>query len=195
MKKNYNTNINLNEFFKNVKLKKQYTKKFKNILLKLANVKKNNHRYLNSRLFLKNNLPVKIDNLVVYIIDVSFSKTNTLLHVTDFSGNLKFFYSAGLLNYQGKRKKSRFQIIRDFYKILLSKLKFLQFKPVALHLKNVGIAKFWIVRKLKKRFYIKIVKNFNLYPCNGCRKKKVRRKKKKKLLWSKAAGYKVYCIF
>ena len=44
MKKNYNTNINLNEFFKNVKLKKQYTKKFKDILLELANVKENNHR-------------------------------------------------------------------------------------------------------------------------------------------------------
>ena len=108
------------------------------------------------------------DNLVVYIIDISFSKTNTLLHITDFSGNLKFFCSAGLFKYKGKRKRSRFQVVKYFYNILLSKFKFLRFKPVALHLKNVGNARFWIIKKFKKKSYIRIIRNFNLYPYNGC---------------------------
>jgi ribosomal protein S11 len=178
--KSYSTNIDLNKFFKDVKLKKQYIKEFKDVVLNLNTIKEKNYRYLNSLLFFKYKSTNTNDNLVTYIIDISFSKTNTLLHIMDFSGNLKFFCSAGLFKYKGRRKKSRFQIIRDFYHILLSKFKFLRFKPIALHLKNVGNDKYWITKKFKKKFYIKTIRNFNLYPCNGCRKKKVRRKKFKK---------------
>ena len=179
--KNYKLNNNLNEFFKYLKLKKQYIKECQGVLLNLNNIKEKNYRYLNSTFFNTNKLlKYGNDNLVFYIIDISFSKTNTLLHVTDFSGNLKFFCSAGLFKYTGKRKKARFQVFKNFYNILLSKLTFLKRKPTALHLKNVGNAKFWIIKKLKKKIYIKVIRNFNLYPHNGCRKKKVRRKKFKK---------------
>lgn len=191
--KSYNTNVDLHKFFKDIQLKKQYIKELNNLISNLIYIKKN-CKCLNSKLFLNYNSINKNNNLVVYsIINISFSKTNTLLHIMDFEGNLKFYYSAGLFKYKGKRKKSRFRIFKDFYNKLISKFKFLRFKPIALHLKNVGKAKFWIIRKLKKKFYIKIVKNFNLYPYNGCRKKKVRRKKFKKeemAEWFKAADCK-----
>jgi ribosomal protein S11 len=94
----------------------------------------------------------------------------------DFSGNLKFFCSAGSLQYKGKRKKARYLVFRDMFRILNSKLKFLKSQPLALHLKNVGSAKVWIVKTLKKKLFIKIIKSYDLYPHNGCRKRKVRRK-------------------
>jgi ribosomal protein S11 len=173
-------NFNLNKFLKDVRLKKQYIVKLKSKISLLNNVKKKDYKSLNSVLLLKNKHLTKHEYLVMYIIDIFFSETNTLLHVMDFSGNIKFFCSAGSLNYKGKQKKLRFLIFRDLFRILVSKLTFLKGKPIALHLKNVGSNKFWIIQKLKSKFLIKVVRNFNLYPYNGCRKKKIRRKKFKK---------------
>lgn len=173
-------NLNLNKFFSDIKLKKQYIKKLKSKYDLLKNYKKN-YKNLSLSIFSKScyKNSAKESFLVTYIIDITFSRTNTLLHVMDFSGNLKFFCSAGLLKYKGKsKKKARYLIFRDMFRILNSKLKFLKSQPLALHLKNVGSAKFWIVKKfLKKKLFVKIVKSYDLYPHNGCRKKKVRRKK------------------
>jgi ribosomal protein S11 len=94
----------------------------------------------------------------------------------DFSGNLIFFCSAGSLQYKGKRKKARYLVFRDMFRVLISKFKFLKLQPLALHLKNVGSAKFWIIKLLKKKLFIKVVKSYDLYPHNGCRKRKIRRK-------------------
>ncbi len=158
-----------NKFFKDAKLKKKYMKELNNMILNINKYKSNT--------VTGSYKPVKV------IIDISFKQTNTLLNIMDFSGNLKFFRSAGLLKYKGKRKKSRFKIVNNFYKILLSKFKFSRFikKPlIALHLKNTGRATYWIRKRFKKKFNIRIFKSFNLYPYNGCRKKKVPRKKFKK---------------
>ena len=180
MVKNYNSNFNLNKFLKKIVLKKQYIKKLKNKTCLLEIIKEQNYKNLNSSLFFKNEDFIKYDNLLVYIIDISFSRSNTLLHVMNYSGILKFFCSAGDLTFSGKSKRSRVSVLKAMIRILIRKLKFLQNKPIALHLKNVGFRKFWIVKRLKKKFFIKIVRSFNLYPHNGCRKRKVRRKKFKK---------------
>jgi ribosomal protein S11 len=172
--------LNVNKFLDGIKLKKQYIEKLKNKILELNGVSKTNYKDLESLIVTKNHSLIKNDYLVMYIIDISFSETNTLLHVTDFAGNLEFFCSAGSLNYKGKQKKLRFLVFRDLFRILVSKLTFLKGKPVALHLKNVGSNKFWIIKKLKTKFFIKVVRNFNSYPFNGCRKKKMRRKKFKR---------------
>ena len=177
MKKNYNINFDLNEFLRDVKLKKQH---LKNKTLLLSELKKDNFKFLNFIPAYRKNYPFVNDNLITYIIDISFTKSNTFLHVTDFSGKLKFFYSSGSFNYSGKNKRARSIVFRDLYRVLVSKLKFLNGKPIALHLKNVGYHKFLIVKKLKKKFFIKCVKNFNIYPHNGCRKQKMTRKKFKK---------------
>jgi ribosomal protein S11 len=62
----------------------------------------------------------------MYIIEISIFKKNTLFHVSDFSGNIKFFYSAGSFQQKGKGRKSSFNNFKKFYKILVSKLKFLK---------------------------------------------------------------------
>jgi len=176
---NIKTKNNLNKFFMDIKSKKQYIKKLKNKVNLMNNFKKNSYKNLNSVIFNLNNFEgyVKEDFLVTYIVDLTFSKANTLLNIMDFSGNSKFFCSAGLLQYKGKRKKkARYLIFRDMYRILISKLKFLKAQSVALHLKNVGSAKFWIIKLLKKKLFVKAVKSYDLYPHNGCRKKKIRRK-------------------
>ena len=190
MQDNYlNINFDLNKFLKDIKLKKQYVKNLNDKNFFLSNIKEKNYK-----LIYKKNSFNKHDYLVMYIIDISFSRSNTLLHVLDFAGNLKFFCSAGSFNYSGKSKRSRLTVLKEFYRILLSNLKFLKGKPVALHLKNVGSYKFRIIKKLKKKFFIKIIRNFNFYPHNGCRKQKIRRKKIKKkeevAEWFKAADCK-----
>ena len=193
MEQKNSINFDLNKFLRSVKLRKQYIKELKNKISLLNNVKEKAYKNLNSALVPRTQFLPTDDHLVMYIMDITFTRTNTLLHVMDFSGELKFFCSAGSLNYTGKGKKLRSTVFRDFYRILVSKLKFLQSKPIALHLKNVGYNKFWIVKKLKKKFFIKIVRSFNLYPHNGCRKRKMRRKKFKKeemAEWFKAADCK-----
>jgi ribosomal protein S11 len=172
----------LNTFFRDIKLKKQYLNKLKIKIDLINNLKEKNYKNLNLVMFNNShnnykNLK-KEDFLIVYVIDITFSRTNTLLHVMDFSGNLKYFCSAGSLQYKGKRaKKARYSVCRKIYKILINKLKFLKGQPLALHLKNVGDTKFKIIKSLKKKLFIKVVKSYDLYPHNGCRKKKVRRKK------------------
>lgn len=189
----YKVNFNLNTFFNTIRLKKQYLQQLKEKIRILKDLKEK--KYKDLRPLVSYNPKFRncliSSRFVMYIIDIKFSKTNTLLHVMDSLGKLKFFYSAGSFKFSGKQKKSRAIVFREFYKVLVSNLKFLSFKPIALHLKNVGRHKFWIVKKLKKKFYIKIVRNFNSFPHNGCRKKKKRRKKVKKTEGEMAERFKV----
>ena len=115
--------------------------------------------------------------VVLYSICFSFSPVNTFLHVTDSLGNLKFQCSAGLLDFKGKAKKSRFQVLKMFFRELRKlKLNLLKNKPIALVLNNVGSYRHLIVRNLKKKFFIRVVNNIQIHPYNGCRKKKKSRK-------------------
>lgn len=195
LKNNYNKIIkpNLNNFLINIKLKKQYLKKLQDKIVLLNAIKEKNYKLLNSQISIARK-DCSENYLVSYIIDITFSQTNTLLNVTDPLGNLKFFCSAGSLNFKGKAKRSRFLVFREMYHILISKLKFLKNQPVAVHFKNVGSSRFWMLKKLKKKFFIRVVKSFSLYPYNGCRKPKMRRKKLKKkeemVEWFKAADCK-----
>ena len=178
--------FNLNNFFNTIELKKKYLKKLKKKVLLL----KSDQEKIYKR---KNELN---SFLIVYIVSIFFSKSNTLMHIADFSGKLKFFYSSGNFNYSGKSKKARSLIFKNFYRLIVNKLKFLRNKPIALHLANVGSNKSWIIKKFKKRFFIRVIKSFNFYPHNGCRKKKVIRKKFKRKVneemaeWFKAADCK-----
>jgi ribosomal protein S11 len=172
------TNFNLNTFLKTIFIKKQYLKNLKKQFLLINNIKQTNYKSLNKELIKENNFnDSSTNNLVMYIIDITFSRSNTFLHVMDSSGKLKFFSSAGHFNVKGKNKKFRFNVFKHFYFTLITKLKFLRNKPIALHLKNVSSNKFWIIKKLKTKFFIKVIKIFNLFPFNGCRRKKIRRKK------------------
>jgi ribosomal protein S11 len=174
--------------YNNIRLKKKsvyskkvvkYTSELKNLLVDKKQSKKltfspekksfNRHNSLS-------NIKKK-SFMVVYSICFSFSPVNTFLYVTDALGNLKFRYSAGILEFKGKLKKNRFQVLNSFFKILQKlKMGFLKNKPIALHLNNVGSFKYFIIRNLKRNFFIRLVKNYQTHSYNGCRKKKKRRR-------------------
>ena len=174
------SSFNLNHFFQDLRLKKQYVNILKNKILLLDEIKKKNYKYLNPSLRSTDSFLASNDLRILYIISVQFLKSNTLFYVTDFKGNLLFFYSAGFFNYKGKRKRNRLATLKNVFYVLVTKLKFLEKKPLALHLKNVNSNRFWLIKQLKTKFFIKTVQNFIFYPHNGCRKSKVRRKKYKK---------------
>ena len=115
--------------------------------------------------------------LIMYIINISFSKTNTTVHVSDTKGNTRLFYSSGSVRLTGKQKKKHRVAVTKLLILLVKKATFLKHKPVALHFKNVTYDKGIIVKKLKQKLYIRVIKSFNQTPYNGCRKKKFRRKK------------------
>jgi ribosomal protein S11 len=142
MIQNYNFNSNLNKFLKKITLKKQYIKKLAQKTLLLQRIKEQNYKKLNYHLALRNKQQLKHKSLVSYVIAISFSRSNTTIHVMDFSGILKFYCSAGNLFLTGKNKIARVSSFKAITRILGQKSKFLHSKPVALHLKNVGSKKF-----------------------------------------------------
>ena len=174
----------INLLLQEVLLKKKYIKKLKTAKSVLDKAVKSNLGDLNY-FILNEKKNCLSDNFVSYIIIITFSPSNTFFHVTDFSGNVRFFYSAGSFSYKGRLKRARFQIFKKFYQELILKLKYSYGKPVTLHLVNVKSQKKWIIKKLKRKFFIKSVRFFYSYPHNGCRKKKMKRKKfkrKKKII-------------
>ena len=153
-----------------------YVKNLKSQINLLKKIKENNYKITSIE---KNILEITNNqNLVImYVINISFLKANTTIHVSDTKGNMKLFYSAGSVGLAGKQKRKRRVAISKLISLLVKKATFLNKKPIALHLTNVNFYKYLIVNKLKKTFYIRVIKSFNQAPYNGCRKKKLRRKK------------------
>lgn len=151
-------------------------KNYQNRINLLKKNKENNSKYLNH--YKIYSYPNTNQNLVVmYIINISFLRANTVIHVSDARGNIKLFYSAGSVNLTGKQRRNRRIAILKLISLLFKKAAFLVTKPVALHLNNVNAYKSFIIDKFKKVLYLRVIKTFNLAPYNGCRKKKLRRKK------------------
>ena len=88
-----------NKFFMLLHYKKQYLNKIKIKAHLLNKLKKTNYKKVGLKSF---NTSINSYNppFVTYILEISFSKKNTLFHLSDFSGNIKFFYSAGMYNLQ-----------------------------------------------------------------------------------------------
>jgi len=115
-------------------------------------------------------------NLVVYIININLTNTNTLVNVTDIRGNTKISYSSGSVNLKGKQKVKQPAALINILKLLIVKAKFLKNKPIALHFKNTKTHyESFIVNMLKNKFFIKTIRSYNLQPHNGCRPKKLKR--------------------
>lgn len=176
--------INSSLFIKNVSLKKQffYRKEVKNMIKKLKNslVDKQTHKKLSLSLASS----VTLENLdkqnfpVVYIIHFFFSPVNTFFYITDSQGNLKFRYSAGSMGFKGKQKRARLQVLNSFFtEIWKLKVNVLKTKSIAVNFNNVGSYKYFIIKNLKKFFFIKFLKNYQTHAYNGCRQKKRLRKK------------------
>lgn len=161
---NMQNKINLKNFFTAVKKKKFNLESLNSY---------NNFLNLTTKKFLKK----KNETCpVIFIITIRYTRVNTLLSVSNSKGVLRFFGSSGQF-FSGRQKKSKISVIKKFLKLLLSNLNFLKKKPIALHLNNVTFNKFWIIRRLRKKLFIKTIKICNVFPHNGCRKKKKKRKK------------------
>lgn len=173
-------NIYLNEFFQKILLKKRFLNKLLVETGDLTNEKRETLKTSTKFSFLFSKIIknfIKYDNLIVFILDITFSKSNTYINIMNSQGTLRFSRSSGSLFYSGKNKKARISILKSIIKILITKLKFLSNQPIALHLKNVKFMKRWIITKFKNKFFIKIIKNYSTYSHNGCRLAKSKRKK------------------
>lgn len=153
---------------------KLYVKNIKTKINYLKEIKENNYKNLS----LLSTCNRNDQNLIImYIINISFLKTNTLIHVSDIKGSLKLFYSAGSAGLTGKQKLKRRIALSKIISMMIKKATYLNGKPVALHLNNVNYYKNLIISKLKHQLYVRVIKSFNQTPHNGCRNKKLRRKK------------------
>jgi ribosomal protein S11 len=166
----------INKFFNSICRKKQYIKKLKTKVCLLNQLKETNHKTVGLKSF-TNSKKSQESIFITYVLNICFSKKNTLFHFSDYLGNIKFFYSAGLLKLTGKGKTARSEALRRFYRLLISKFKFAQKVPLAVHFKNADSNMFWFVRKLKKKFLLSVITHSKKYPYNGCRKKKNSKKK------------------
>lgn len=153
-----------------------YIKNIKTRINFLKKIKENNYKNLGLEK-LSQEIDTSQNLVVMYVINVSFLKANTTIHVSDIKGNMKLFYSAGSVGLSGKQKKKRRIAVSKLISLLLKKAAFLGKKPIALHLNNVSFYKNLIITKLKRTLFVRVIKSFNQTPYNGCRKRKVRRKK------------------
>ena len=160
----------VNDFFASLNLKKKHKKVVKNLTNRV-----------NKTEFRKNKIKFKY-YLIKFIINISFIKSNIFLHIMDCSGKSKYLKSSKAIN--NKLKSLSIQNLENFYKILVSDLNFLKNTPIAIHFNNIEFNYPWLTERISKKLFLTVLKFYNKYSHNGCRKKKLKRKKfsKKKLL-------------
>lgn len=179
MKNNIKNSMFLSNLSLSLKKKFSYKKKTQNSVSKLSTLLTDNqaHKKLSLSLIKSSHLD-KQSFGIVYVLHFCFSSVNTFFYVTDSLGNLKFRCSAGLMGFKGKQKRNRFLVLKSFFKEI-RKLKFstLKNKSIALNFTNVGLHKYFIVKKLTPLFFIQFIKSYQTHSYNGCRKRKRLRKK------------------
>lgn len=160
-----------------IDVKKVYYYKLTKLVNSLKNQKDRVH--VKKKFFVSTNCTKQLNSdLVVYVINVVLSKTNTFVNVVDMKGNVLVSISAGSLNLTKFQKKAQPTALLSVFKVLLLKAKFLKNKPVALHFKNVKrFHESFFINVLKNKLYIQSFQSYNLLPHNGCRPKKIKKLK------------------
>ena len=152
--------MDINSFFKSIKIKKKISIKTKN---KIESLNKSKNKNLNVKLvpsvFFKQKL-----HIVKYILNITFLNTNTLLQVIDSSGQLIFCCSAGSVNFKGKKKNFRKIVMKEIFKKLVLNILHLRKQPIALHFKNVSSNLFWLLKMFKNFFFYKCYPNLQCLP-------------------------------
>lgn len=109
------------------------------------------------------------------IIHIQSTKNNTLLTLTDFQGNTKFWTSAGTLGFKNSRKSTTYAA-QAAAEELAKKALVLGFSSVVVKMKGLGYGKESTVRALyKSRLIITQLIEQTPVPHNGCRPPKKRR--------------------
>ena len=151
----------------------------KNIYKKTIKEKINN---INKKLFFKSNVKSKI-YFVKFIIYILCHKSNIFINVMDCLGNQKINYSIGNIKLnKSKNFKLDTKVLENFYKTIITKLKFLKNMPVSIYFNSIEFNYQWFLEKISKKLFLTIVKFYNRYSHNGCRKRKIKRKKLKRLI-------------
>lgn len=129
-------------------------------------------------------------NYIKYIVELTFSRRNTFLHVWDSLGNSIYYHSAGRLQNPDLDEKEKPKNLLNSLLNFFTWLSFLKSRSVALHLHNKDslftFNKAWLIKILIKKLIIKDIKVFYHIPLNGCRRGKAPTKKR----WTKKWVYK-----
>ena len=121
-----------------------------------------------------------LENSINYVLNITFSSTNTLINLSNIKGQTLIFLSSGYINLKKKQKKTQPIAVINLLKTLILKAYFLHNKTIAIHFKNVKpYYENLIIKLLKKIVFLKIMKSSNLQPHNGCRPKKMKRFKQR----------------
>merc|ERR1711920_93750 len=101
--RNYNSQKK-SEFFNVIKQEKVGIRKLIYMIKILDLLQKKGHQILYCLLCKKLLQEQKNDFLISYVIYFCFSLSNSILHITDGTGNLRIYYSAGPVDLKGKKK-------------------------------------------------------------------------------------------
>lgn len=117
----------------------------------------------------------KIYKIVSYIVSLKISKNNIIFNISDIKGFLLVNNTTGKLGFKGKHKNKKFSML-SLLKSIYYNYNFLKNQPIILKLKGFKYYNKLIIKKLKEKFFIKLLIYDKSTPHNGCRpKKKIRR--------------------
>lgn len=109
------------------------------------------------------------------ILNLKFSFNNTLVVLTDLSGNVKFSTSAGRLDFKNSQKSTWHATEMVVKELSLQTLE-LGYERVFLHLSGISKEKIKCLRLINKAgLNVISIADFTSIPHNGCRPPKIRR--------------------
>ena len=121
-----------------------------------------------------------LENSINYVLRIEFSKTNTLINVSNIKGHSLILLTSGHIDLTKKQKKSQPVAVINLLKNIIFKSAFLNNKTIALHFKNIKpYYENLIIKLLKNIIFLKVLKSSNLHPHNGCRPTKKKRFKQR----------------
>jgi ribosomal protein S11 len=161
-----------------------YISKLLNKTLKERKIIIENFKIIKNFIIFKSFHNLKVSDSIKYVIGISFLKKNTIIYITNSYGKLKYQCSAGHIKLNKKQKTKVPLVLIKLTKVILNKVPYLKKTPVAFHLNNLSQPiQFFFEYILKTQFFIIKLSSFKVYPCNGCRPKKLKRKKRKKFFF------------
>lgn len=106
---------------------------------------------------------------------IQSSYNNTILTVTDLTGNVLAWASAGGLGFKGPKKATPFAASK-VVEAVMEKIKKLGVREIAVFVKGIGSGREAAIRALASHgLEINLIKDITPIPHNGCRPPKVRR--------------------
>lgn len=113
--------------------------------------------------------------MLTYIIHINATLNNTIFTITDMKGNTLLWKSSGSMGLKGTNKTDPISTEDNSLNLGLSLIK-LNYNPVHIQLKGIGIGRISSIKGLKKSgISILSIQDLTAIPHNGCRPSKKRR--------------------